>query len=135
MPKFKIHTYHNELDAAETDTTRASARLPGLEIEVMYRRAVEGDAEQISINLRAAPSFEAFGRTLEAANPLARWAQGAQLAWLSWLEATRALTLPWGLARSLRRSPMLPRVPNRSAARLRSTDGAGPSHPTAKFSR
>jgi hypothetical protein len=87
----------------EPDTTRAIARLPGLDIEIMHRRAVEGDAEQISINLRAAPSFEAFRRALEAANPLAFWAEGAQLAWLSWLEAMRALTLPWGLAPSLPR--------------------------------
>lgn len=75
----------------------------GLDIEIIYRPAVEGEAEQISINLRAAPSFEALGRALEAANPLAFWAQGAQLAWLSWLEATRALTLPWALAPSLSR--------------------------------
>jgi hypothetical protein len=74
------------VNAAETDTTRATARLPGLDIEIMHRRAVEGDGEQISINLTAVPSFEAFGRALDVANPLAFWAQGAQLAWLSWLE-------------------------------------------------
>ena len=84
-------------DAIQTHTTRATARLPGLDIEIMHRRAVEGDAEQISINLRAAPSFEAFGRTLELANPFAFWAQAAQLAWLPWLETTRTLALPWAL--------------------------------------
>ena len=35
-----------------------------------------------------APSFDAFGKALEAANPLAFWAQGAQLAWLSWSDAS-----------------------------------------------
>ena len=56
---------------------------------------MEGHAEQISINLKAVPSFEAFGRALEAANPFAFWAQAAQLAWLPWLETlsrARALT-------------------------------------------
>jgi hypothetical protein len=99
------------MDADETDTTRASARLPGLDIEVTHRRAADGAAEQISINLRAAPSFEAFGRAFEAANPFTVWAQSAQAAWLTgwlpWLEAARMMglpsTLPWALA------PELPR--------------------------
>lgn len=100
MPELKEATRHNKVDAAETDTIRATARLPGLDIEIMHRRAVEGDGEQISINLRAVPSFEAFGRALDAVNPVAFWAQAARFAWLSWLEATRALMLPVG-ARAL----------------------------------
>jgi hypothetical protein len=80
------------------DATRATARLPGLDIEIVRRRAVGGDAEQISINLTAAPSFEVFGRALEAANPFAYWAQAAQLAWQPWLSAVRALALPWVVA-------------------------------------
>jgi hypothetical protein len=68
------------VNAAETGTTRATAHLPGLDIEIMHWRAVEGHAEQISINLRAVPSFEAFGRALETANPFAFWAHAAQLA-------------------------------------------------------
>jgi hypothetical protein len=77
----------------EDDTTWATARLPGLEIEIVHRR-LPGDAEQISINLQAMPSFEAFGRFLETANPFAFWAQAAQTAWLPWLEATGTLMLP-----------------------------------------
>src|SRR5262249_44161107 len=92
-------------DAFQTGTTRATARLPGLDIEIMHRRAVEGDAEQISINLKAAPSFEAFGRTLELTNPFAFWAQAAQLAWLPWLETARTLASPW---------PRLPWLPQPS---------------------
>src|SRR5215510_11017495 len=95
MREFKGTTPEGEIDAAETGTTRATARLPGLDIEIMHRRAVDGDAEQISINLRAVPSFEAFGRALELANPFAFWAQAAQLAWLPWLETARTLALPW----------------------------------------
>jgi hypothetical protein len=92
MQEFKGTRPQGEVDAAETGTTRATARLPGLDIEIMHWRAVEGHAEQISINLRAVPSFEAFGRALEAANPFAFWVQAAQLAWLPWLALARELT-------------------------------------------
>jgi hypothetical protein len=100
VQEFKATTSDGEVKVAETGTTRATARLPGLDIEIVHWRAVEGDAEQISINLRAVPSFEAFGRALEAANPFAFWAQAAQLAWLPWLETL-------ALAREL--TPSLPR--------------------------
>jgi hypothetical protein len=46
----------------EDNTTRATARLPGLDIEIIHRRSLNDEAEQISINLQAMPSFEAFGR-------------------------------------------------------------------------
>src|SRR5215470_5291748 len=85
---------------SEFDATRATARLPGLDIEIIHRRAPDGDAEQISINLQAAPSFEAFGRFLEGANPFAFWMAAAQLAWAPWLEAARVM-LPASAARSL----------------------------------
>ena len=79
----------------EGHITRATAQLPGLQIEIAHRQSPTGDAEQISISLLAVPSFEAFGRYLDAANPFAFWAQAAQMAWLPWLEAGRALMLPW----------------------------------------
>ena len=69
----------------------ATAHLPGLDIEVVHRRSPGGDREEISINLQAAPSFEAFGRFLEAANPFVFWAEAARL---TWLEAARALSRP-----------------------------------------
>jgi hypothetical protein len=59
------------------DTTRATARLPGLEIEIVHRRLPGAEAEQISINLQAVPSFEAFGQFFETANLFAAWAQAA----------------------------------------------------------
>jgi hypothetical protein len=76
---------------SEVDATRATARLPGLDIEIVHRRAPGGDAEQISINLQAAPSFEAFGRFLETANPFAFWMAATQLVWSPWLEAARVM--------------------------------------------
>ena len=53
------------------------------------------------ITVRGVPSFEAFGRYLEAANPLAFWMRMMQLAWSPWLGA-----LP-GAAAALR-SPSRP---------------------------
>ena len=72
-------------------STSATARLPGLEIEIVHRKSPAGDAEQISINLKAVPSFEAFGRFLETANPFVLWAQAAQMAWFPWLGAASAM--------------------------------------------
>ena len=80
----------------DAEPIRATAHLPGLEIEIIHRRSPEGDAEQISINMQAVPSFEAFGRYVEAANPFAFWVQAAQLAWRPWIEAARTMSLPWG---------------------------------------
>jgi hypothetical protein len=85
---------------SEIGATKATARLPGLNIEVVHRRSPDGDSEQISINLQAVPSFEAFGRFLEA-DPFAFWVQVGQLAWLPWLEAVRAAMLPFSSASAL----------------------------------
>jgi hypothetical protein len=64
----------------EIDATRATAHLPNIDIEIVHRRAPGGDSEQVFINMQAAPSFEAFGRFLEAANPFTFWAQATRLA-------------------------------------------------------
>jgi Protein of unknown function (DUF2905) len=47
--------------AQELGATRATARLPGLDIEIVDRPSMGGEAEQLSIHLLAVPSFEAFG--------------------------------------------------------------------------
>src|SRR5262245_9451902 len=57
VQEFKGTRSDGQEDAIQTGTTRATARLPGLDIEIMHRRAADGDAEQISINLRAAPKI------------------------------------------------------------------------------
>jgi hypothetical protein len=111
VQKFKGTTRDCQDGTTQTGTTRATARLPGLDIEITHRGAVEGDAEQISINLRATPSFDAFGRALELANPFAFWAQAAQLAWLPWLETARTLAPPWPLL------PWLPQPPGDTTSR------------------
>src|SRR3954466_2501905 len=54
------------MEMSEYDETRATARLPNLDIEIVHRRPWEGNEEHLVVTLRAVPSFEAFGRFLEA---------------------------------------------------------------------
>jgi hypothetical protein len=99
LPEFKepIH---------EIDAMRATARLPNSDIEIVHRRALDGDSEQVFINMQAAPSsFETFGRLLEAANPFAFWAQASRLVWLSWMDAAKLAMLPFSLGASLPTRP------------------------------
>src|SRR5215470_12016528 len=84
-----LSDFEDSTQRREIDATRATARLPGLDIEIVHRRSPGGDTEQISINLQAVPSFEAFGRFVESANPFAFWARAVQMAWLP-----PGLTLP-----------------------------------------
>jgi hypothetical protein len=74
------------------DETRAVAHLPNLDIEIIHRRPLDGNSEQMVITLRAMPSFEAFGRCLEVANPMLFWMTLTQMAWLPWLGSFAAAT-------------------------------------------
>jgi hypothetical protein len=76
------------------EPTSVTARLPGLEIEIIHHRPPAGDAERISIKLQAVPSFEAFGRYVETANPFAFWAKAVQMAWLPWVAVAPAAFTP-----------------------------------------
>ena len=78
----------------DDDATRATAHLPGLKIEIVQRRSPADDAELISINLQAVPSFEAFGRFLHTASPIALWSQSMRMAWIPWFGIASALMLP-----------------------------------------
>src|SRR3954471_24195006 len=73
------------MDRSEYDETRATARLPNLDIEIDHRRRWEGDEEQLVVMLRAVPSFEAFGRLLGASNPLLAWTQMLEAVWSPWV--------------------------------------------------
>jgi hypothetical protein len=101
--------------SSDSDTTRATASLPGLEIEIVHRRPQGDDVEALSVNLQAMPSFEAFGRYLETANPFVFWAQAMQqamqMAWLPWLGASRALMLPWHSAAAAALQPQSEAAP------------------------
>ena len=49
---------------------KAIAHLPGLDIEIVHHQSPDGLTEQVSINLTAVPSFEAFARSIDAMEPL-----------------------------------------------------------------
>jgi hypothetical protein len=70
--------------------TKAVARLPDLEIEIIHGRSRAGDAERLSISVLAVPSLEAFESYLQAANPFLFWMRFAQAAWAPWLSAIPA---------------------------------------------
>ncbi|WP_035724550.1 hypothetical protein [Bradyrhizobium sp. ARR65] len=89
----------------EIDTTKASAHLPGLDIDILRRQSPSGDWEQISINLRATPSFEALGRSFEPADPFTFWVQAVRLMWMPWLLTAQTMMLPDGRPRTLPASP------------------------------
>jgi hypothetical protein len=110
LAKFKAAAPPNGVEP-----TRASAHLPGLDIEIVHQRSARGDSERISINMQAVPSFEAFSRFLETANPFAFWIQATQLAWAPWLEAARVIGLPWAVG------PQLPNGQSDSAPKFKLT--------------
>ena len=99
------------------DETKATARLPNLDIEIVHSRSPEGDAERITISLQAAPSFEAFGRFLEATNPFLFWMRFAQTAWAPWLGSGPASLPPGNVTRV--------RAPPQSAGPNATPDRAG----------
>jgi hypothetical protein len=91
-------TYSRE---GEIDATRASARLPGLDIDIIHRQSPNGDWEQMSINLRATPSFDALGSLFEAANSFTFWVQATRFMWMPWLLTAQTMMLPAGRSRTL----------------------------------
>ena len=74
---------------------RATAGLPGLDIEIVHRRSSNRDREEIYLNL-AAPCFEPYSGFLPSANPFLFWAEVTKLLWL---EAARMIMLPSSAAR------------------------------------
>jgi hypothetical protein len=91
-------TYSRE---SEIDATRASARLPGLDIDIIHRQSPNGDWEQMSINLRATPSFDALGSLFEAANPFTFWVYATRFMWMPWLLTAQTMMLPAGQPQAL----------------------------------
>jgi hypothetical protein len=70
---------------SEYEETRATARLPYVDIEILHRHPWEGGEEQIAVVIRSVSAFEAFGRVLEASNSLLVWSQMMQMVWSPWL--------------------------------------------------
>jgi hypothetical protein len=110
-----MNEMEREMPQGYFDETKATARLLNLDIEIVRSRSSAGDAERITISLQAAPSFEAFGRFLEATNPFLFWMRLAQTACTPWLDASAA------------------RLPSRNFGRLPATaEFAGPDLPSRR---
>jgi hypothetical protein len=85
----------NDRESA-ADVTIAHARLSGVDIGITHQKAPGGEWEEVSITLRAAPSFEALGNAFDGANPFALWTQTAKLMWMPWLIAAQPMLLAGG---------------------------------------
>lgn len=55
-----LNEMEREMPQGFFDETKATARLPNLDIEIVRSRSPARDAERITISVQAAPSFEAF---------------------------------------------------------------------------
>jgi hypothetical protein len=84
-------TYNRE---SAIEATRASAHLPGLDVDIVHQQSPNRDWEQLTISLRGTPSFDAFGRAFEPADPFALWLKAAQVMWMPWLLTAQAMLLP-----------------------------------------
>ncbi len=79
------------------DETKVTANLPTATVEMIVRDYRDGDADVMTISLRATPSLQAFGNLLSGpammpgalmwANPLGLWFRMAEMAWRPWLKA------------------------------------------------
>jgi hypothetical protein len=75
LSRFEHAAHHNEGEAM-----KAIAHLLSLDVEIVHHQSSDGLAEQISINLKAVPSFEAFARSYETMNPFVFWAEATDTA-------------------------------------------------------
>jgi hypothetical protein len=75
---------------SEYDDTKAVARLPNLDIEILHRRPLQGADELLTITLRATPSFDAFFQAFEGRGPAAFWMRAFEMAWAPWLQLAAA---------------------------------------------
>jgi hypothetical protein len=103
LSRFEHAAHHNEGEAM-----KAIAHLPSLDVEIVHHQSSDGLAEQISINLKAVPSFEAFARSYETMNPFLFWAEATRLAWFPGVDAMRAAMVQQGPAPLPERRPALP---------------------------
>jgi hypothetical protein len=83
--------FHRANDPHDVETTRASAQLLGLDITILHRQSLHEGTEEISIHLRALPTFTAFDRSMGTLHPWLFWHEASRLAWAPWLAAAHML--------------------------------------------
>src|SRR5262252_3105652 len=57
--------FYRATDPRDVQTTRATAQLPGLDLTILHRQSPQEGIEEISIHLRALPTFAALRRSME----------------------------------------------------------------------
>lgn len=72
------------------EETRATAKLPHLDIEIRHRTLPEEGAELLSINLRATPDLDRALSLLDPFRLASAWA--AFNPWLAWFRLAQATT-------------------------------------------
>ncbi|HEX2116508.1 MAG TPA: hypothetical protein VHM01_19040 [Alphaproteobacteria bacterium] len=90
------------------DDTKATARLPGLDIELKRRVDAEEGSEYVSVSLRGIPSLGAFGAALQP-TALTSLASLPFSLWQSWFDMAQAFWRPFLPQGSDR--PRLPKEP------------------------
>jgi len=79
---------------SKIEVTKASAHLPGLDIEIIHRQSPNDEWEQASYGHRR-PS-KCPGRSFEVADPFTLWVQAASLMWMPWMPTAHTMMLPNG---------------------------------------
>lgn len=103
------------MQGSDLDETKASARLPLFDIEIMHRRSRASGAEQVSVTLRPLPAIAAFGELVATTNRF--WAEFAQMMWAPWLAALRdPLRQDFPGVPPARTTPRLPEPPSPAQA-------------------
>ncbi len=72
--------------------TRITVHLPTIDIELMHHQLPEQNAELMTVQIRATPSFEAMERWLAQS---ATFAPGQPFALQLWTDMLRRAWLPW----------------------------------------
>ena len=86
----------------DPEEVRVHGQLPHMDIEIVYRRAYEGNTEFIGINVQTVSMSQTFERLLMMSNPFHAWAQVAEVAWRPWLQGLSAISSRATSARRLR---------------------------------
>ena len=77
------------MKTSDYEETKAVARLPNLDVEILHRRPWQGNEELLTITLRATPSFDAVFDFARTANPMLFWMRAMETAWAPWLRLAR----------------------------------------------
>lgn len=97
---------------SDFDDTRTTARLPGLDVEILHRRTWDGGREGVQVTVQAVPMQETVARLFEASNPMLMWMRMAEAAWAPWLAFMAPPRIPEPAPARAELSLEPPRVPD-----------------------